>query len=68
MESILFITNKGQGGLLNTKMFTGQSHLAIIVIVTGYFMQTQFHCCFTLYLYLLCLEFYIVYSPLHKEN
>lgn len=45
MESILFITNKGQDGLPNTERCTGQSHLAIIV--TGYFMQTQFHCCFT---------------------
>lgn len=42
--------------------------LGIIAIVTFYFMQTQLHCCFTWYLYLLCLEFYILSSPLHKEN
>lgn len=68
MGNILFITNKGQDGLLNTKRYTDQSHLPIIAIVTGYFMQTQLHCCCTWYFYLLCLEFYILYSPLHKEN
>lgn len=60
MGNILFITNKGQDGLLNTKRYTDQSHLPIIAIVTGYFMQTQLHCCYTWYFYLLCLEFYIL--------
>lgn len=68
MESIPCITDKGQDGLLDTKRYTHQSHSAIIAIATGYFMQTQFHCCFTWVLYLLCLEFYILCSPLHKES
>lgn len=60
MESILFITNKGQDGSVHTERYPGQSHLA--TIVTGYFIQTQFHRCFTWYLYLLSRILYSLFS------
>lgn len=62
------ITNKGQDGLLDTKMYTWLKSLGYYSYCYWYFMQTPFHCCFNWYLYLLFLEFYILYYLLHKEN